>query len=110
MFFHEKLFCYQRANILLKELAEEIKSWPNGFGFLTDQLKRAGSSILLNLAEGNNRRTYKERRRFFNIAQASAAEVSAILDAAGDFGIIHIKSQMDKKQELLEITKMISKI
>jgi len=110
MFFHEKLHCYQRARDLLTELGYELKGWPQGYGFLADQLKRASSSILLNLAEGNHRRTRKERRRFFNIAQASAAEVAAILDVAGSFGIISSKSQMDKKRESLEITKMISKL
>ena len=95
---------------MISEIAAEIRSWPTGYGFLVDQVKRASSSILLNLAEGNNRRTAKDRRRFFNIAQGSAAEVSAILDVAWGFGIICAKSQMEKKQELLEITKMISKL
>ena len=110
MFFHEKLHCYQRAKILLQEIAKEMKCWPTGYGFLMDQLKRAGSSILLNLAEGNNRRSPKERRRFFNIAQASAAEVAASLDVAGSFRIISSKSEMELKCELLEITKMISRL
>ena len=95
---------------MLAELGQEIKGWPQGYGFLVDQLKRASSSILLNLAEGNNRRTKKERRRFFNMAQASAVEVAAILDVAGGFGIISSKSQMDKKRESLEVTRMISKL
>ena len=44
------------------------------------------------------------------MAQASAAEVAAILDVAGSFGIISSKSQMEKKRESLEITKMVSRL
>jgi len=110
MFYHEKLYCYQRAKGALQEIARELKTWPRGYAYLADQLKRSSSSILLNLAEGNNRRSIKERRRFFEIAKASAAEVAATLDVAGIFGIITAQSEMKQKQELLEITKMISKL
>ena len=110
MFFHEKLICYQKGRALLQRIAQECRCWPQGYGFLIDQLKRATASILLNLAEGNNRKFPKERRRFFNIAQASAAEVAAIIDVAAGFSIISSKSEMELKDELLQITKMISKL
>jgi four helix bundle protein len=110
MFFHERLNCYSLAKDLLTQLAKELKGWPPGYAFLADQLKRAGSSILLNLAEGNNKNSVKDRRRFFNIAKASAAEVASILDVAGCFGIISATSEMEKKAKVLQITKMIAKL
>ncbi len=110
MFFHEKLNCYRKAKILLTEIACELKFWPQGYGFFADQLKRAGSFVLLNLAEGNNKASAKERGKFFNIAQASAAEIGAILDVGSCFGIISARSEMEKKAEVLEIVKMISKL
>tara|TARA_Y100000031_G_scaffold109695_1_gene120727 strand:+ start:372 stop:611 length:240 start_codon:yes stop_codon:yes gene_type:complete len=45
---------------------------------MRDQLLRASSSVALNLAEGNARRTNKDRLRFFNIALASLREVHMI--------------------------------
>ena len=45
---------------------------------MRDQLLRASSSVALNLAEGNARRTNKDRLRFFNIALASLREVQMI--------------------------------
>lgn len=45
---------------------------------MKDQLLRASSSIALNLSEGNARRTLKDKRKFFNIAYASAKEVQTI--------------------------------
>ena len=46
---------------------------------LEDQLQRAASSVALNLAEGNARRTKADKVRFFNIAFASLKECQAVL-------------------------------
>ena len=48
--------------------------------FLRNQLDRAASSIVLNLAEGNGRRTTSDRKHFFQIAYGSLKETKAILD------------------------------
>ena len=48
--------------------------------FMRDQLLRASSSVALNLAEGNARRTQKDRLRLFNIALASLREVQMICE------------------------------
>ena len=44
-----------------------------------DQLSRAAYSIGLNLEEGRGSRTYKQQRRFFDIAMASLRECQAVL-------------------------------
>jgi four helix bundle protein len=54
---------------------------------LADQLRRAASSVVLNIAEGN-RRAGKDRAHFFRIAAGSAAEVRAALDVARAWGTI----------------------
>jgi four helix bundle protein len=46
---------------------------------LCDQLKRASYSIMLNIAEGFERRSKKEFANFLNIAKGSAGEVRSIL-------------------------------
>jgi four helix bundle protein len=46
---------------------------------LVDQLKRAGFSIMLNIAEGFERGGNKEFANFINIAQGSAGEIRSIL-------------------------------
>ena len=50
--------------------------------FLRNQLDRASSSIVLNLAEGNARQTCNDRKHFFNIAYGSLSECKAILELA----------------------------
>ena len=49
---------------------------------LRNQLERASSSIVLNLAEGQGRRTTADQRHFFTIAYGSAKECKAILELA----------------------------
>ena len=51
-----------------------------GARHLHDQLIRASSSIALNLAEGSERVTDKDRRRFYRMAMGSTRECQAILD------------------------------
>ena len=46
---------------------------------LKDQLSRASSSIVLNIAESSGRSSKKEQRRFFEIAFGSLRESQAIL-------------------------------
>ena len=52
---------------------------------LADQLRRAASSVALNIAEGN-RRAGQDRLQFFRIAAGSAAEVRAALEVARAWG------------------------
>ena len=49
---------------------------------LRDQLARASSSIVLNLAEGSGRNSRDDQRRFYSIAFGSVRECQAILDLA----------------------------
>ena len=46
---------------------------------ITDQLIRASSSVALNLAEGNQRFSTRDKRKFFNIALTSLREVQCII-------------------------------
>ena len=49
-------------------------------GCLRNQLDRAASSIVLNLAEGYGRSTRKDQKRFFDIALGSLRECQAVLE------------------------------
>jgi four helix bundle protein len=50
-----------------------------------DQVERAASSIVLNLAEGG-RRNGRDPRRFFDMAHGSAGEIRGALDLAEAWG------------------------
>jgi hypothetical protein len=53
-----------------------------------DQLDRASTSIVLNLAEGNGKRSHPDRCRYFDIARGSALECAACLDVLGTEGTV----------------------
>jgi len=70
--------CLEVAELLYQEVVNlKLK------GYLQNQLERASSSVVLNLVEGNARRTLQDKRRFYNYAFASAKESKAILKLAG---------------------------
>lgn len=55
---------------------------------LMNQIRRASLSIVLNIAEGFERRSDREFAYFLNIAKGSAGETRAILYVAKDLGYI----------------------
>ena len=104
---HEKLECYKRSVNLAEALSKDGAKWPRGYGYLTDQIRRAMASVILNLAEGNSRLSQTERRRFFEISRASLAEVSACVDLMRAFGLTNIATAETFKATLCDISKMI---
>lgn len=51
-----------------------------GHGDLADQLRRASTSILLNLAEGAGEYASKEKARFYRLSKRSATECAALVE------------------------------
>jgi len=74
---------YQRAIDFAVEIYKLSKSFPKDelFG-LTSQIRRAVSSISLNIAEGSGNKSGKEFQRFLEIALRSNYEVMTSLEIA----------------------------
>ena len=70
----------QVASQVIRTLPVLIAAIVKHDGDLADQLRRAGSSILLNVVEGN-RRVGRDRLHFFRIAAGSAAEIISLCNA-----------------------------
>jgi four helix bundle protein len=87
-----------------------LSNFPAGSYYLVDQIKRAISSILLNQAEGNGRRSLKERRRFFDIAIGSATESAAIFDIIYSYGYINEKTFNEVKDKLEQVIRILYKL
>jgi len=107
---HKKLKCYELALDVARSVPSTTKSWPRGTSYLIDQLRRAASSIVLNIAEGNGRRLLGERKRFFSIARASATETSAIMDIAEALAYIDYSTYESVQDKLLQIVKILYKL
>lgn len=61
---HEKTFVYQKSLALMQTAQLAIKHFPQGFGFLADQLRRNTSSVHHNFAEGYYQESRRQQRRF----------------------------------------------
>ena len=67
---------------------------------LEKQMRRATQSIVLNLSEGDRRRS-QDRLHLFRIAAGSAAEVKAALDLAEAWGYLN-KAQAEPARDQLD--------
>ena len=78
-FDHERLRAYQEALNFVAWVDPIIEKLPAKLA-ARDQLDRASTSAVLNIAEGNGKRSHPDRCRFFDIARGSALESAACLD------------------------------
>jgi four helix bundle protein len=79
LFDHEKLRAYQEALRFMAWVDPLFEKLPAKLA-ARDQLDRASTSIVLNIAEGNGKRSHPDRCRFFDIARGSTVECAACLD------------------------------
>lgn len=78
-FDHERLKVYQEALRFVVWVSPVIEELPGKLA-AKDQLDRASTSVVLNLAEGNGKRSHPDRCRYFDIARGSGVECAACLD------------------------------
>jgi four helix bundle protein len=109
-FDHERLDVYQ-ASIEMVAVSQTIATaFPKGHGDLANQLKRASTSITLNIAEGAGEHSPGDKARFYRIAKRSATECAAILDVAGVLGIGEPNALSAGRALLLRIVSMLVKM
>ena len=107
---HEKLHCYGLLLETAKMLPSLIHSIPKGNKWLEDQMKRALSSAMFNLAEGNGRQTTPDRNRFFDMSVASIDEFKAQLNWMFVFGYIVANQEAELLNKLTYASAMIRKL
>jgi len=109
---HEKLDVYHVAIDFLPAANGIADALPRGYSWLADQLRRAATSIFLNIAEGAGEFSGKEKARFYRMAKRSATESAAILDAWRALG--SLGDQEDKllsaRDQLVRIVSMLVRI
>ena len=74
---------YEVALKVLEEMQPGIGLIERRDRDLARQMRRAASSVVLNIAEGSGQEPGDARRNHYRIAMGSAAEVSAVIDLAG---------------------------
>ena len=79
-FDHERFDVYRAALDFMRVANDIVGQLPRGWSHLADQLLRAATSIVLNIAEGAGEFSTKDKARFYRMAKRSATECAAVLD------------------------------
>lgn len=75
---------------------------------MTQQIRRAGLSVHLNIAEGCSRKSIQERKRYFEISRGSIIEIDAALDVAASLDYITKEMCKELGKEMIDCFKMLS--
>ena len=105
------LLIYQRSYRAAIEVYRMTENFPKEelYG-LTSQMKRASTSVPLNIAEGHGKReSTAEFKRFLLMAIGSCDEMRVLLDMSKDLGYIPEDRYSMLEKEYDEIGKMINK-
>ncbi|TMQ05636.1 MAG: four helix bundle protein [Deltaproteobacteria bacterium] len=99
-----KLVAYTVALDLIRALRPVVAELRKYSSDTADQVERAASSIVHNLAEGE-RRNGRDPKRFFDMAHGSAGEIRCALDVADAWGwpidSEHARTLLDRELGLL---------
>jgi four helix bundle protein len=100
-----KLLVWQKADAFVVRMDELCLGLPRFETYrLVDQLKRASSSISLNIAEGCGSGTQLELLRFLRIAFRSACEAEAALRQCAKRALAPVDEDLER---IIEIKKML---
>jgi len=81
-----------------------------GCASLRDQLERASSSIVLNIAEGCGRYARPEKAHFYLIARGSAMECVGVLDVALGRGLVTAAAHRHGRGLVIRVVQMLTKL
>src|SRR3954470_7913530 len=107
---HERLDVYRLALDFLVFANQVLETLPRGRGHLCDQLTRASTSIVLNLAEGAGKHSKADKRRYYLSARGSATESAALLDVLFRLGLLDEAGHRTGKETLVRVVSMLVKL
>ncbi len=109
-FDHEKLHVYGLAVDFVARANDLAQVLPRGRGYLADQLQRAASSIVLNIAEGAGKLSPDDKAAFYARARGSATESAAVLDLCARLNLLPAARCEEHKVLLDRVVGMLTKL
>ncbi|MCB9540065.1 MAG: four helix bundle protein [Myxococcales bacterium] len=107
---HQKLQVYQRA-LELVALADGVaRAFPRGRAYLADQLRRAATSIVLNIAEGAGEFAPADKARFYRMAKRSAVECTAVFDVVERLALVDAERMSQARAAAVEVIAMLTRM
>ena len=107
---YKKLDVYEKSYRLALEIYRETAEFPKDEKFgLISQVKRAATSIPLNIAEGYGKRdSINEFKRFLSMAIGSTDEMKVLLDFCYDLGFLTKDNYLVYTDKYQEIGRMLN--
>ena len=104
----KKLIVWQKAYVLVQMIYTHSQKLPSTelYG-LTSQIRRAGVSVLANIAEGSERQHKKEFLQFLSVARGSLAEVETYLMLAKDLGYLSEEEFRNLEEQRAEVGRLL---
>ncbi len=106
VFDHERLRAYQEAVRFAVWVGPIVDRLPVRLS-TRDQLDRASTSAVLNIAEGNGKRSHADRCRYLDIARGSVVEWAACLDVLVARKQIDAHEAAEGKNILLAVVSLV---
>ncbi|MCX5702018.1 MAG: four helix bundle protein [Candidatus Omnitrophica bacterium] len=104
----EKLKVYQKALDFIDKIFEIYKNLPREYKYsLGDNLLRASLSIANNLAEGNGKKSKREKQRYFGTSLDSTRECISVFNVFERQKLITSDRFLEIRSDGREITGMI---
>lgn len=106
---YRELKVWEKSHLLALNVYKATKCFPKEETYgLTSQIRRACSSIAINIAEGCGRDSSREFAQFLNIALGSSSEVSYELLLAHDLGFLDDQAYLNLVEATDEVMKMLA--
>lgn len=103
------LMVWQKAHSLTLDVYRATRTFPKEELFsLTNQIRRAASSIPANIVEGYGRRSDVKMKRFLQIARGSATELEYHLLLSRDLGYLTASTYTSLIGDISEVEKMLT--
>jgi len=99
--YEKGLIFIDKVFVIYKKLNQEYK-YSIGSNFI-----RAAMSITNNIAEGNDKKSKKDKNKYFGISSDSARECVSVLNVLSRQNLIDNKVCLELRQDVREITSMI---
>ena len=106
-FRYRKFKVYQDAISFHGKVVRLTKNFPIDFKHLTDQMKRATLSIVLNIAEGSAKSSDKDFGRFIGMSLGSTDEVVAGFEVAMTEKLVNLEQFTQIEMDALEISNQL---
>ena len=104
----EKLKVYQKSLDFIDKIFKIYKNLDQEYRYaIGNNLIRAGLSIANNIAEGNGKKSKKERQRYFNISSDSARECVSVFNVLKRQDLIKYNDYLELRADAREITSML---